>query len=614
LRNQRVAEKRRRGRRRLRILAAVGTIVFVLLLGLLIDSALYYSKVHAGVTVAGHPVGGLTRDEATAALSRLVEDAQSNPITLRSAEKTWAVFPEGVGTEIDVTGAVAEAMDVSRRSNVLVDLFRRFRLVFNDTDVPLRGTVDEAMMGEVLAGVAKELDVPPVDAGLAIDGTEIAVVEGRKGWVVDRDALRRGLEGLLFTLHATELPVPMMVKDPDVLAEDSQTALAQATTMISAKVVLKDGDRTWELSPESIAAYMDFAAEDRDGVPTLVAYLSAAKMDPFFDKIADGVARKAVDASFTSDGEQAWVVASASGRKLEPTKTAEALTAAALKTTGRTAKVAVVSTEPDLTTEEAEAMGITTKLGGFKTVWEGTPDRQTNVRITTEYASDVILAPGEVYDFDKQVGPRTEERGYKMAPGITGPGTLEDVFGGGICQVSTTLFNAAFFAGLEIIERKNHSIYIEHYPKGRDATVSAGSPNLRFRNDTDHHILIRGASNGIVTTFNIYGTDEGRTVDFETSDFYDVKELEVVEYSASWLSPGTTEIKLAGQEGKKIDVTRIVKAKDGSIIHEDTFISTWKMIPREVHVGTGSTTTTKPPSTTTTKPPTSSTSPATTTL
>ena len=127
------------------------------------------------------------------------------------------------------------------------------------------------------------------------------------------------------------------------------------------------------------------------------------------------------------------------------------------------------------------------------------------MRITTQYATNVLLAPGQAYDFDRQIGPRTEARGYKLAPGIVGPNTLEDVLGGGICQVSTTMFNAVFFAGLKVTERHNHSIYISHYPKGRDATVTAGGKNLRFVNDTgplhldqgdvgrydDHHLHLR---------------------------------------------------------------------------------------------------------------------------
>jgi vancomycin resistance protein YoaR len=222
-----------------------------------------------------------------------------------------------------------------------------------------------------------------------------------------------------------------------------------------------------------------------------------------------------------------------------------------------------------------------------------------------------MLAPGEVYNFDKQIGPRTAARGYKLAPGIVGPGKLEDVFGGGICQVSTTLFNAVFFAGLEVVERHNHSIYIDHYPKGRDATVTGGGKNLRFKNDTGHWIWIRGTSDGITTTFNIYGTDEGRKVSYSVSDFYNVTGRSTVTVNNPNLPTGVTNVLTGGQSGKQLTTKRVVKLPDGTVLHNDKFISYFPMVPRQVEVGTGSTTTTTtvPSSTTTTTggPPSSTT-------
>jgi vancomycin resistance protein YoaR len=587
------------------------SLIGVLVLAYLVDAAAYYNKIHGGITIAGQAVGGLTRDEATAAVNRVVAEAQKKPITLVSGDKTWQVKPTDVGTKIDVAAAVTAAMDVTRRSNFVADGFRKLWLYFSRRDVPLTGTVDSTKMAQLTASVAEAVDVPPVNAGLSFAGTEVKVVEGQKGRVVDQNALREGLKALLLTLHSTKLTVPMTLKDPDIMAEDSKDAVAKARVMVSAPVTLTFGDSSWKLTTEQIAAYMDFAVDTSTGVSTLVPYLSAKKMGPFFDKVAAKVNKKAVNASFAGDGSQAWVVPASPGRTLDAAKTAENLTAAVLKTGGRVAQVAVKSVQPDLTTEEAEAMGITEKIGSFTTEWIGTPDRQVNVRITTEYASNVILAPGEVYDFDKQVGPRTEERGYRMAPGII-QGSLEDQLGGGICQVATTLFNAALYAGLDIVERKNHSLYISHYPKGRDATVSSDGPNLRFRNDTAHYILVRGASDGIKTTFVIYGTDEGRTVTIDTGEFYDKVAMTTVTYPVSRLGTGTTEIKTPGQEGKKIKVVRIVKDANGKIIHNDEFYSVWKMIPREVLVGTGGkTTTTKKTSTTTTseKPTSTSTAP-----
>ena len=183
---KKAAHKRKRSHKRRRILLAAGIVILVLVLGFLIDSALYYNKVHAGVTVSGQDFGGLTRDEATVALRDLVEEAAEKPVTLTSGNRTWPVMPDDVGTKIDVVGAVLQAMGVSRDSNLLVDGFERILLHFRTTDVPLVGKVDEQKMDQLLAGIAKEIEVPPVNPGLAISGTQIKPVEGRKGRMVDR--------------------------------------------------------------------------------------------------------------------------------------------------------------------------------------------------------------------------------------------------------------------------------------------------------------------------------------------------------------------------------------------------------------------------------------------
>ncbi len=323
-------------------------------------------------------------------------------------------------------------------------------------------------------------------------------------------------------------------------------------------------------------------------------------MAAFFKEVSGVVVTKPVNATWKSDGTQAWVVDGVQGKGLDAEKTAEALTVAALGAGERTAEAVLKTTDPDRTTEEAKAMGIKDKLGGFETTYGGTTNRQQNVRMATKYVSDELLAPGEEFNFIDTIGPRTAERGFLTAPGIVGPGKLEDVYGGGICQVSTTLFNAALKAGLKITERRNHSIYIDHYPKGRDATVSDVSPNLRFVNDTGGYILIRGSSDGVVTVFSIYGTSDGRTVDLQTGEFYNLVTRGSVTTKDPTLGTGTTLIKTEGQDGKQLLVTRTITWPDGKK-KVDKFYSTWLPIDKQIAVGTATTTTsTTLPSTTTT--------------
>lgn len=613
-RNQTPSSKRRRRRKRLYLAAGVGAVIFALLLAILIDATMYRGKIHGGVTLSGVPVGGLTPEEAKEVLDLRIDKAGGSKVTLTSGDKTWTVSPDDVGAKIDVAASVGAAMEASRKGNFLIDRFRGFGMWFKDKSVPLVGSVNADKMEEVISEIADSIDVPPIDAGLVFDGPKIKTVRGQKGRVVDRAVLKAQLKEVMLSLETAELQVPMTVKDPTVLADDFDQAVQQAATMTGSPVMLTNGSESWTLDTEDIIAYMDFRAEDKGGKSVLIPYLSGDKMAPFLKEIAAKVKTEPVSATFKGDGTKAWVIAGTPGKSLDVEKTVEALNTTVLAPAGRTTKVVLTLKDPKLTTKEAQAMGIEDVLGAYQTVWEGTPDRQINVRITTQYANNVLLAPGEVFDFDKQIGPRTVERGYKPAPGIVRPGQLEDVLGGGICQVATTLFNAAFEAGLDIVQRKNHSIYIDHYPKGRDATVSAGGPNLRFKNDTKHYILVRGASDGTTTKFVIYGTDDGRTVDSETGDFYDIVERTIESTTNKSLGKNTTSILVNGQDGKKIKVTRIVKSADGDIIHKDVFVSVWQMLPQEIEIGTGAgTTTTTKPGTTTTKSTTTTTKSTTTT-
>jgi len=262
----------------------------------------------------------------------------------------------------------------------------------------------------------------------------------------------------------------------------------------------------------------------------------------------------------------------------------------------------VTTKEPDFTTEEAQAYGIQDLLASYSTVpFTGTSNRQVNVRITTQYASNKFLKPGDEYNFDKTIGPRTAERGYKLAPGIIAGGELDDVLGGGICQVSTTLFNAVFLAGLKVTERHNHSLYINHYPDGRDATVTGGGKNFRFVNDTDHYVWIVGKSDGIHTSFYLFGTKDGRSVEYHFSGFsYGESRTEVTVLNPD-LGPGATNVKISGQSARSCSEKRIVTYADGST-HTDVFKSIYPMIPKTIEMGptTSTTTTTTTPDTGTT--------------
>jgi vancomycin resistance protein YoaR len=582
-------------------LIAVGAVVAIVVLAILIDSAVYYNKVHTGVSVNGIALGGQTKTEAIATLNGVVDKAQNSPITLTYSGKTWTLDPTDVGATMDVEGAVKAAMETSRKSNFLVDIGSRWKLYFSKKDLPLTGSVDQTKMDAFIAGIAKELDVTPVNAALSIENGKIKVIDSVEGKVVDQTGLAATLKSLLVTLHSTSVEVPVAVKEPDVTAKDNAQAQQQAETMISGPVKVVNGDNSWTITPEEIASYMGFTSKNENGVSTLVPEMDVTKLQPLLTQIAPAVATDPVDATFQSDGAKAWVVPGKEGEQLDQDATAQAITAATLNAGDRTVQVVTKKKDPNLTTQKATDMGIKDVLGTYTTAYNCPAARQTNVKLATKNATDVMLAPGEEFNFDKQIGPRTAALGWALAPGIVGPNQLEDVLGGGICQVSTTMFNAVGEAGLEVTERHNHSLFISHYPLGRDATVTGGGKNLRFKNDTDHYIWIRGSSTGVKTTITIYGTDDGRKghVKWTIGTFYGVQGMTKVQVADPLMKFGKTSLIQSGQTGKSLKTTRVV-TRNGEVIHNDVWISTWPMYPQTVAVGTSSSTTTSSTSTSST--------------
>jgi vancomycin resistance protein YoaR len=237
---------------------------------------------------------------------------------------------------------------------------------------------------------------------------------------------------------------------------------------------------------------------------------------------------------------------------------------------------------------EAAVRGCPDLLAMYTTKYEGSVVRQTNVKVAAQYAGDTLLKPDQEYDLDQLLGPRTRERGWSVPVGSLTSGTdLQDsILGGAIAQVATTVFNAAFEAGLWIRERHNTSIYIAHYPAGREAAVAAGSKSLRFVNDTAHDIWICGQSDGITTTFRIYGTDDGRKVQSSKGEFYNIIPKTAVTVEDGGYPKGETATVNAGQDGRTLEVRRTVTMPDRTVLHDDVFTSVWEMIPEEIRVGT----------------------------
>ncbi len=278
----------------------------------------------------------------------------------------------------------------------------------------------------------------------------------------------------------------------------------------------------------------------QNGSPRLRVTFDSPVTRGYFDFITRQVGKPGKNATFTATagGRRVRIRRGTPGYGVVPAATIANMNAAAAS--GRHTAAAVFGkAPPTLSYSEAKAMDITRRIGTYTTSVAGTTNRLDNVGLGSSLLNDTLIAPGKIFSVNATTGERTAAKGFKMAPTIIA-GKLEDSVGGGMCQVSTTVFNAAFEAGLEIVERHNHKLYISHYPLGRDATVSYGSYDLKFRNDTPNWILLKTSFTGWSLTVSLYSAPLHRKVVAATSNWYGFVPFSVHKKDDPTLAKGKT--------------------------------------------------------------------------
>ena len=232
-------------------------------------------------------------------------------------------------------------------------------------------------------------------------------------------------------------------------------------------------------------------------------------------------------------------------------------------------------------------MGIVGTVSSYTTIFGGIANRIHNVQLVAHLIDDHLIRPGEEFSFNKTTGDRNAAKGFLQAPVIIN-GELKTALGGGVCQVSTTTFNAAYEAGLKITARTNHALYISHYPQGRDATVNYPDTDLRFVNDTGHWLLLRTFVSSDSLTVNLYGTPTHRKVVSTTGPLKVTGAAPVKKVPDPTLPKGKKLVDPANPGSPSLStwVHRLVYSSTGKLLHDDTWYSSYRGETQIVHVGT----------------------------
>jgi vancomycin resistance protein YoaR len=557
---------------------AVGATALIVLVGLAFAGS--PARIAEGVSIAGVDVGGLTPGEAVRTLETRATAASRTPVAFTAAGHRFRASPRQLGVEADWRAAVA----LARRENAgfgPVRGFRRLHTRIFGEEISPSVTVYNGALDYLVRQIASEVDRPHVDAALRRRGLQIEVVPARRGTKLQRERAATTISRSLGSLERFgPVPLAVTVERPAVTAPMLAAAARRARLALSAPVRLTYGTTAWKLPRWRIAELLSLPSSGARNVA-----IAGPGADRWFAALARRVERAPVDASFAVSGGSVRVIPSRPGLGVDVPATARALATAAFSPTGRTAVLAVEPTQPPRTTEEAKRMGITGVVSSYTTSYGGTPGRLHNVQLVAQLIDDTLIPPGKTFSFNATTGERTPEKGFQTAPVIIN-GELQNGIGGGVCQVSTTVFNAAFEAGLSIEERTNHALYISHYPLGRDATVDYPSLDLKFKNDTGRWLLLRTFVGSGSLTVNLYGTPQHRRVESFAAPLVTIGPVPVQELKDPALAKGKRVVDVYGSPPRSTSVHRVVYGPNGKVMYDSTWSSRYVGEPSVVRVGT----------------------------
>jgi vancomycin resistance protein YoaR len=456
-----------------------GAAVLLVVLAYVGFAAAVGGRVPRGVEVAGVDIGGQSQQAAVRTLHEELDERITAPVPVALGAASATIDPTAAGLAVDLDATVDDLVGFSLDPRVL------WRHAFGSREVRPEVSADQAALTTAVEGLAAA-----VNSDAVVEGA-IAFAEGRPVPTAAQERRSLDVAGAVDRL-ATDwfsgdrpLALPGHIERPIVDQAAVDDAMASfATPATAGPLTFVVAQRRIELEPAAVTPALAMEAVDGRLEPRVDGAVLAAAVtarDP-------SVVTAPRNATVRLESGVPTVVPAQDGTGFDPAAVAAAALEA-LPTPSRTATVSVVPAEAEVTTAEAQALGVKEPVSEFAT--NLTPDarRTQNLTIAAATVNGTLLLPGQTFSLNDTLGERTPEKGYNEAPVIESGRLTRDV-GGGVSQMATTLFNAMFFAGLEDVEHKPHSFYISRYPEGREATVNYPNVDLKFRNDSPYGVLM----------------------------------------------------------------------------------------------------------------------------
>lgn len=499
-------------------LAALPVVALALFLGAwAIDTAALSGQVQRNVEVAGRPVGGLGEESLPDVMTDIADEVTARRVTIVSGDKSYETTAGEIGLELDEDATADAALDAGRKDSLLARPIAWAKSFFSPRDVPVRYMVSEPTVTAHLLELQGADVVKATNPTISLNDQGWVRVPGKPGRGIDSQAVVDQLPEAAAATRRGDIEIEAGPADvaPAITDERAQEVADQANQVTAGGLEVTAGEVTRTVPAEQLRTWIGPTSESGE----LELAINGDAVNQALPQVFADLAAEPKNATVALTGNGPTVTPSQQGITCCGADSADKIWAAM---TGGQPGVALTATvtEPELTSAEAEGLGIeqpvcgnnawrngapTTAGPGFTTYYEPGQPRVTNIHRIAEIVDGTLLLPGQTFSMNGTVGQRTTAKGFVEAGAIANGQHVDEV-GGGVSQFATTTFNAAYFCGLDITTYQAHSEYFSRYPRGREATMGHPAPDLAFVNDTPYGILIDTSYTSTSVTVTMWST------------------------------------------------------------------------------------------------------------
>lgn len=538
------------------------------------------------ISVANVDIGRMNISEA----AKLLESSVTPPsqITLIFEGEEYQIESKNIDLEYDYTSSAIRAYEMVKTGNIFYDTKLKTDILFKPKNLGLIANYNKDKLDSSVSVISGLVSIDPVYPSLIIQNKNVVIKQGSKGSILDKDFLYSEISKNIAFAKSDKINLKTNEVDPTLTQSETEDLKNKANSLIGKKLEIKSG-------------YDSITKQDKDLIKLLDPRnkFNELEMNKLTSEVSAKFNREPQNAKFeflpdsnSTGGKVNEFLPAMDGIVVDREKLAT-LIIESIEGQIFTIEAPVSKTSPTITTDKVNNLGIKELIGrGTSTYYHSIPGRVHNVSLAASRINGTLVAPGETFSFNNTLGDVSKFTGYQSAYVIlSGKTVLGD--GGGVCQVSSTLFRAVLNAGLQIDTRTAHAYRVGYYeqgsPPGLDATVYSPSPDFKFTNDTDNHILVsaKADSKNYSLVFELYGTNDGRTAEIskpvissQTAPPPDIYQddptlptgvVKQVEYKAF---------------GAKVNFNYLV-TKNGEVLHKKTFTSNYRPWAAVYLKGTG---------------------------